>query len=167
MKANWLSIHLGMSPSDRDKNAEKYGTPHHPRAIFLHLKQTINSIFLKFVELDEKARVIGLHNLQEGVGIYALIFINDIRFDLSAQTVVVDACAVPLCKAIITRIADCLQAIAPLRSSLKMMRRWLGRGFSQSSLNAVEHGSIIPIASIYRKIPTHRGIRRIHRQYTV
>ncbi|KAH9482250.1 hypothetical protein JR316_0004348 [Psilocybe cubensis] len=114
MKFNWLGIHLGMSPSDREKKFANLPTSH-PLTMVIHLKQTINTIFLKFVELGEQARVIGLRKLGQDVGIYALIFINDIRFDLSAQTVVVDACAIPLYKSILPRISDYLGVIAPFQ----------------------------------------------------
>ena len=61
---------------------------HDEKGMVLNVKESIEAIILKGCELGVP-RVFGL-------GVYALIFLNDLKLDLTSQTVVADACVVPL-----------------------------------------------------------------------
>lgn len=107
----WMSVHLGLTLSDHEKEAEKLNDPK-KQGMLYNLKHSIGAFFLHHTQREERPRVFGLHNPDNDVGTYALIFLNDIRLDLSAQTVVVDACVVPLYDALVPRITNELRSLS-------------------------------------------------------
>ncbi|PPQ92792.1 hypothetical protein CVT25_003903 [Psilocybe cyanescens] len=113
MHSNWMSVHLGMTMSDSEKQAGKL-LDQDRRGMLYNLKESIGTIFLKHTEMDERPRVFGLHNPGDDVGIYTLVFLNDIKLDLSAQTIMADACVVPLYEAMIPRIMNALGSLSPI-----------------------------------------------------
>jgi len=63
--------------------------------MIINLKESISSIFLRGAGL-QLPQIFGLSS--PTIGTYALIFVNDLRLDLTSQTIVADACVVPLNK---------------------------------------------------------------------
>ena len=56
---------------------------------------------------------VGLHNPTAvgGIGVYTLIFVNDIRLDLASHTIVADACVIPLSKQNFYKLSPALNRI--------------------------------------------------------
>ena len=101
-KLKWVSLHLGLMLSDNERIAQNNSTQHDPGPL-VNLKASIATIFIKWAGVEKssenvKSRYhpIGLYNPTDEIGIYALIFVNDIRLDLASYTIVADACVVPL-----------------------------------------------------------------------
>ena len=89
-KLRWLSLHLGLSFSDQEQKSRATGENHRVAA---DLKKSISAVFLGSSGL--KKRTFGLSN--PTIGVYAFIFVDALRLDLaSSQTVVADACVIPL-----------------------------------------------------------------------
>ena len=86
--------------------------------MLVNLKQSIAVIFSQYSEysgLDDPQQpriAFGLFNPVNGVGIYTLIFVNDIRLDVASHTVVVDACVVPLVEKIMPKISLVLRKLS-------------------------------------------------------
>jgi hypothetical protein len=113
-KLEWLSIHMGMTFSETEKKVRE--RPNQAdRGVMVNLKESIATIFLKYSGLDDpkQARTpFGLCNPADGVGVYTLIFVNDIKLDVASHTVVVDACVVPLIKKIMPKISPVLAKLS-------------------------------------------------------
>ena len=90
-KFKWLSVHLAFSFSDQEQKSRATGED---RRVAADLKESISAIFLGSSGLEKKSKVFGLSN--PTIGVYAFIFVNALRLDLSSQTVVADACVIPL-----------------------------------------------------------------------
>lgn len=62
----------------------------------VNLMESIVTTIFQFSGLEPAAtsKTFGLSN--PTIGVYALIFVNEIRLDLSSQTIVADACVIPL-----------------------------------------------------------------------
>ncbi|KAH9482241.1 hypothetical protein JR316_0004339 [Psilocybe cubensis] len=110
----WMSAHLGMTLSNSEKNLEKL-VDQKKKMFLLNLKQSINGIFLTYAASEHRPCVFGLQNLDvDNMDPYALIFINDIRLDLSAQTIVADACVVRLDESLRPKFAKDLMKLSIL-----------------------------------------------------
>jgi hypothetical protein len=69
------------------------------RGMVFNLKESIATIFMKYsgwYDPMQARRPFGLCNPVDGVGVYTMIFVNDIKLDVASHTVVLDACVVPL-----------------------------------------------------------------------
>jgi len=113
-KLDWLSVHMGMTLSETEKKVR--GRPNQgDRGVMVNLKESIATIFIKYSGLDDPKQArkhFGLCNPVDGVGVYALIFVNDIKLDVASHTVVVDACVVPLIKKIMPKISPVLAKLS-------------------------------------------------------
>ncbi|KAF8958508.1 hypothetical protein BDZ97DRAFT_1762138 [Flammula alnicola] len=110
----WLSTHIGMTLSEREKQV-KNRSDQLARGTLVNLKESLACLFLKYSGLDDPkawSNVFGLSNPTSGVGIYTLIFVNEMKLDLSSHTVVLDACVVPLIEKIMPRIFPMLQSLS-------------------------------------------------------
>jgi hypothetical protein len=106
-KLEWLNTHLSVAFSDRERaiRAEKIKTD-----VFTNLKDSFHSIFIRFIGLQgPKFRVFALGN--DGNSIDTLLFVNDIRFDVSSHTVVADSCVLPLTHQIMDKIMTSLERV--------------------------------------------------------
>jgi hypothetical protein len=113
-KLEWLSVHMGMTLSETEKKA-KDRPNQADRGALVNLKESIATIFIKYCGLDDpqQARMpFGLCNPVKGVGVYTLIFVNDIRLDVASHTVVVDACVVPLIEKIMPKVFPVLAELS-------------------------------------------------------
>jgi hypothetical protein len=84
-------------------------------------------MLLHFTGLEQpQMRVFGLMDPDDG-GIYTLIFVNDLRLDLPAHTVVADACVLPLTHALLdtTTINNMLRTFSAKQSMMQV--RTLGK----------------------------------------
>ena len=91
-KLKWLSVHLALSFSEQE---EKSRTTDENHRVAANLKESISAIFLGSSGLEERSKAFGLSN--PTIGVYAFIFVNALRLDLSSsQTVIADACVIPL-----------------------------------------------------------------------
>ena len=120
-KLQWLSVHLGMTMSDSEKERQrKAGLENH--GVIVNLKETIGAIFLKYSGFEnskERPRIYGLSNFTNGVGIWSLIFVNDIKLDLSSHTVVVDGCVVPLYDGMMGKVEHLIQKLMKLTVQIR------------------------------------------------
>jgi len=89
-KREWLASFLAWSFPDKQnmQQSEAFG-------IATSIKQSVSSLILKS---SESINVFGISNPDPKIGLYTLIFVNELRLDLSSRSVVVDACVVPLTK---------------------------------------------------------------------
>ena len=101
-KLQWMSWHLGLSFSDKEKIAREYSTQQDPGSL-VSLKESIAAVFFRWAGVEKssenmKSRFhpLGLYIRTGGIGVYTLIFVNDIRLDLASNTIVADACVIPL-----------------------------------------------------------------------
>ncbi|KIM36063.1 hypothetical protein M413DRAFT_449391 [Hebeloma cylindrosporum] len=109
-KLQWLSTHMGMTLSETEKKV-KDRPNQSDRGAMVNLKESIATIILKYSGLADPrdARMpFGLCNPVKGVGVYTLIFVNDIKLDVASHTVVVDACVVPLIEKIMPKVSPVL-----------------------------------------------------------
>ena len=101
-KLQWISVHLCLSFSENEKIARENSTQQ-DLAPLVSLKASIGAVFFRWAGVEKssdnlKSRFhpFGLYNQSSGIGVYTLIFVNDIRLDLASHTIVADACVIPL-----------------------------------------------------------------------
>jgi len=112
-KIEWMIIHLRMSLSEREKVLQP--SENHKRRVLADVKESITKIFLgatgSMTQSKEKAEVFGLHNPQRGIGVYTLIFVNDVKLDLAGHTIAVDACVIPLTEQLASKVGPLLSQL--------------------------------------------------------
>ncbi len=121
-----MSVHFGMSLSDRERALGDAKASAVEKGALLNLKESISNIICKWIDSSKnQVEAFGLHNPQRG-GTYTLIFVNDIKLDLGAHTIVADACVVPLTKSLIPQIFPVLQRLTnvDLVTDDDEMRAW-------------------------------------------
>ena len=101
-KLQWISLHHGLAFSNNEKIARENSTQQDPGSL-LSLKESLAAVIFRWAGVEKGAKNVksrfhplGLYNPTGGIGVYTLIFVNDIRFDLASHTIVADACVVPL-----------------------------------------------------------------------
>ncbi|CAA7259328.1 unnamed protein product [Cyclocybe aegerita] len=112
-KLQWLSVHLAMSMSDRERQHNS-ATKVEDQDLLVGLRSSICTFFIQFSGLEPlkaRPRFFGLHNPETGNGVYTYIFVNDIKLDLSANTLVADACVIPFTRDLVSRLAPILYEI--------------------------------------------------------
>ena len=109
----WMSVHLALAFSDNEKVTRENSTQH-PGSL-LNLKESIAALFFRWAGVEKSSENVksqfhplGLYNPTSGIGIYTLIFINDIRFDLASHTIVADACVIPLSEQNLDKLSPAL-----------------------------------------------------------
>lgn len=121
----WLATHVNhmfSSPEKRSKHA----------ALLPKLKETITNIIYNWTGLVNplaRGMTLGLSCRQNGMGVYMLIFVNALRLDLSSNTVVIDACVVPLTKETSGRALEAIKkskriGLSELTTSEDEMKAW-------------------------------------------
>jgi hypothetical protein len=119
-RLQFLSTHVGLAFSDRERLG---ATLSKVQDVIVDVKESITVILLHFSGLETpQSRVFALTDPDSG-GIYTLIFVNDIRLDLPAHTVVADACVLPLTRALLgmTTVKDVLRILSAKHQSFIMM----------------------------------------------
>ena len=125
-RLEWAFIHLGMSISEAERELAHTGP--NEKGPLLNIKESIQNIFMSPLGLPSKSEVIGLRNSDRG-RTYALIFINGVRLDMAAHTILVDASVVPLTESLVVKIPPVLQALTDMhminvRTNDEEMRAW-------------------------------------------
>lgn len=88
------------------------------RGTLVNLKESIATVFIKWTGLEKNLEkrqprfpTLALHNPADGIGVYTLIFVNDIRLDLASHTIVADACVIPLSEKNLDKLHPALRKI--------------------------------------------------------
>ena len=120
-KLQWMSLHHGLSFSNNEKIARENSKQKDPGSL-VSLKESIASVFFRWAGVEKssdnlKSRFhpLGLYNPTDGIGVYALIFVNDIRFDLASHTIVADACVIPLSQQNLEKLAPALGRLSGIK----------------------------------------------------
>ncbi|KAL0950293.1 hypothetical protein HGRIS_010272 [Hohenbuehelia grisea] len=109
-KLKWLNAHAQLAMSDQEIAQYNSGKTA-PEKILYNVKQSINIMLDGFCGLNaERKTVYGLM-LPPDVGVYTLIFIQDLRLDLASHTVVLDACVLPLTRSNLSDVMSDIQKI--------------------------------------------------------
>ena len=103
-KLRWMSVHLGLAYSDNEKIARENSTLEDSGSSLISLKESIAAVFCRWAGVEKSSENImksrfqplALYNRSGKIGIYTLIFVNDIRLDLASHTIVADACVIPM-----------------------------------------------------------------------
>ena len=115
-----MSQHLDLAFSDNEIIAKEKDD----RVFFLISKESITVVFVIWGLLDKKKRLnsqfrpLGLQNPNGGIGVYAWIFVNDIRLDLASHTIVADTCVIPLSKQNLVKLAPALERLFEIGPSI-------------------------------------------------
>ena len=117
-KLQWMSLHFGLTMSEKEKIARENSTQR-DWGSFLSLKESIAAVFLRWAGVGKGSenmkslfRPLGLYIQTGGIGIYTLIFVNDIRLDLASHTIVADACVVPLSQQNLEKLSPALEKLS-------------------------------------------------------
>ncbi|GJE85069.1 DUF4470 and zf-MYND domain-containing protein [Phanerochaete sordida] len=109
-RLEWINTHVSLAFSDREKLARDT----QKMEPFTQIKDSMHSMFVQAVGIQGsvKVSVFGLRRTTSG-GIDALLFVNDIRLDVAAHAVVMDAYVLPLHDSFMYKIE---QALANIRN---------------------------------------------------
>ena len=127
-RLQFLHTHVGLAFSDRERGTSSSES----QDVIVDVKESITVILLHFSGLvTPRSRVFGLTDLSDG-GIYAFVFVNDLRLDLPANTVVADACVLPLTHVLFSKksVQDALknfstkQNMMQVRTAGKEVKAW-------------------------------------------
>jgi MYND finger len=123
-KLQWMSLHHGLAFSNNEKIARENSARQDPGSL-ISLKESIAAVFFRWAGVEKSSENVksrfhplGLYNPSGEIGIYTLIFVNDIRFDLASHTIVADACVVPLSQKNAVKLLPSFGRIAALRHVL-------------------------------------------------
>lgn len=107
-----LRVHMAGAFSQRERTMRDT-IPQEQRDTICNVKDSIASILLIASGVQQvKSKVFAL-DMPPDVGIYTLVFVEDLRVDLASNTVVVDAYILPLTRAVMSKIFDDLNALSP------------------------------------------------------
>ena len=121
-KLQWMSWHLGLSFSDKERIAREYLTQQDPAGSLVSLKESIAAVFFRWAVVEKSSESMksrfhpfGLYVRTGGIGVYTLIFVNDIRLDLASNTIVADACVIPLSQQNLVKLSPALERLSGFR----------------------------------------------------
>ncbi|KDQ29743.1 hypothetical protein PLEOSDRAFT_1040377 [Pleurotus ostreatus PC15] len=107
-----LPVHMAGAFSQRERTMRDT-VPQEQRDTICNVKDSIASILLIAAGVQQvKSKVFAL-DMPPDIGIYTLVFVEDLRVDLASSTVVVDAYILPLTRAVMSKIFDDLNALSP------------------------------------------------------
>ena len=99
-RCEWLSSHLETTVSESIGRSNQKKPPSDGSRTFISLQDTIYQLFIRACGLEDShsiSRAFILRDPSSGMGDQALIIgVNEVRLDLCAYTVVLDACAIPV-----------------------------------------------------------------------
>ena len=82
----WMNVHLALAFSENEKIARENSTLENPGSSLVNLKESIAAVFCRWAGVDKSSENVkspfhplGLYNPNDHIGIYTLIFVNDIR----------------------------------------------------------------------------------------
>ena len=119
-----MSLHHGLAFSNNEKIARENSTQQDPGPL-VNLKESIAAVFFRWAGVEKssenmKSRFhpLGLYNPSGEIGVYTLIFVNDIRLDLASHTIVADACVVPLSQQNLDKLSPALGRLSGINQVL-------------------------------------------------
>jgi hypothetical protein len=89
--STWLDPHFFLPLSEEKKAADTLGKP----SGLLDMKESIVNLFAFLDKFKGKPTIMSLAD-QENGRVYTMLFVSCVRVDLTAHTIVVDACVLPL-----------------------------------------------------------------------
>ncbi|GJE85068.1 DUF4470 and zf-MYND domain-containing protein [Phanerochaete sordida] len=110
-RLEWMNTHVSLAFSDHEKRVREAET----MEAFTQIKDSIHTIFVRAVGVQgtKKASVFGLRRTTGG-GVDTLLFISDIRIDVAAHALVIDAYVLPLHNSFLSKIGQLLANIRDL-----------------------------------------------------
>ena len=110
-RLEWINTHVSLAFSDREKLARNTET----MGAVTHVKDSMHSIFVQVVGIQgpKKLSLFGLNRTSEG-GIDTLLFVTDIKLDLTAHAVLADAYVLPMHVSFLHKIAPHLSDLRDL-----------------------------------------------------
>jgi hypothetical protein len=128
----WISPLLGLSLSDRERVMRDTSETAIHSDLLMNLKESLTTIFLTSAGQSHHGlqRVFGLNDFESSVGVYAFIFVSDIRLDLAAQNLVADAWVLPLTNAIMETkgirqgIPAIMESMVQLKTNTAEVQAW-------------------------------------------
>ncbi|TFK53871.1 hypothetical protein OE88DRAFT_1624769 [Heliocybe sulcata] len=112
----WLQMHSIFQMSDRELSLHETRTG--GSDMLMNMKDSIHSILVSFAgqdQIKDHPRVYGLHEPGRG-GVHTLVFVENLRLDLAAFTVVADVAVLPLEHGLMSSIRPGIQALHNSRS---------------------------------------------------
>jgi hypothetical protein len=123
-KLQWISYHLALVYSGNERIARENSKKQDPGPL-LSLKESIAAVFIRWAGVEKgsenvrsRFHPLGLYNRDGGIGVYTLIFVNDIRLDLASHTIVADACVIPLSLHNLEKLSPALERLRDIRHVL-------------------------------------------------
>ena len=119
-KSQWMSLHLGLAFSDNEEIARENSTQQDAGSL-VSLKESMAAVFIRWAGLEKSSENVksrfhplGLCSRSGGIGVYTLIFVNDIRLDLASHTIVADACVIPLSQQNLDKLSPALGKLSSI-----------------------------------------------------
>jgi hypothetical protein len=109
----WLKSHVALQMSDRQKMLQARSIKENKAAgdVLMCVKESIYAMMFFFIGGEgERAFAFALNNPDDG-GVYAIVFVDKLRLDQAAYTVVLDAVVVPFSTELIPKIEQGLTAL--------------------------------------------------------
>jgi MYND finger len=123
-KLQWMSLHHGLAFSDKERIAKENSTQQ-DRGSLINLKESIAAVFSGWAGVEKGSKNVksrfhplGLYSRTGGIGVYTLIFLNDIRLDLASHTIVADACVIPLSEQNLDKLSLALKRLTGIAHDL-------------------------------------------------
>ncbi|EPQ57659.1 hypothetical protein GLOTRDRAFT_128016 [Gloeophyllum trabeum ATCC 11539] len=106
----WLNPHVALQMSDRERALRDSDSG--ASDALMNIKDSIHVLFMRFTGLQggQAIRVYGLTD-PDRLGMHTIVFVNKLRLDLPAFTVVLDAAVIPLDRDLMPRLKTGLQAL--------------------------------------------------------
>lgn len=94
--SNWIPSHVSLALSDHELELRAQVSLWQSLSldVLVRVKDTLRCLFVRAIE-SEAGRIFGLM-APSGGGMYAIIFLNQLRLDLASHTLVADTCILPL-----------------------------------------------------------------------
>ena len=112
-----MSLHLSLTMSENEKIAKGNSTEQNPGSSLVNLKESIAIVFFRWAGVEKSSKNVqsrfhplSLYNSE--IGVYTLIFVNDIRLDLASHTIVADACVIPMSHQNLDKLSPALKRLA-------------------------------------------------------
>ncbi|KAJ2917519.1 hypothetical protein MD484_g2895, partial [Candolleomyces efflorescens] len=97
--STWLNPHFLLPMAGEKKAAQALGKP----SGLLDMQESVVHLFVNFLDkFKGKPALINLADPENG-GVYTMFFVNCVRVDLTAHTIVVDGCVLPITIALLSR----------------------------------------------------------------
>ena len=118
----WVATHASLPFSDQERKLRES----HSKDVLLNLKDNLLSLMVTFVGAENvKKSVFGIHSSQGGID--TLLFVNQLRLDTSANSIVADVCILPMTKKLIL---------------LPVIQKYLSKITTENTLHAIHTADV-------------------------